>query len=976
MSSRFVTPRPAADPGVKVVLGPTNTGKTHLAVERMLGHSSGLIGLPLRLLAREIYDRIVRALGAEAAALITGEEKIAPKSPRYWVSTVEAMPLDLNPAFLAVDEVQLCADSDRGHVFTDRVLHARGREETMLLGSDSMRGVLQSLLPRADFISRPRFSTLTHVAPKKLSRLPRRSAVIAFSATEVYALAEMIRRQKGGAAVVMGALSPRTRNAQVALYQAGDVDYIVATDAIGMGLNMDVDHVAFASLRKFDGERWRELSAAEVAQIAGRAGRHMNNGTFGAVAELLDGISDEIVRAVENHAFPPISVLEWRNRELDFRTPEGLVQSLEALPADPRFRRAREAEDLMVLKTALGDSDIAALARAPAALRQLWEVCQIPDFRKVSPVDHARLCLRVFRFRVTGSGMIPADWFDRQVTSFDRVDGDIDTLAQRLAYVRTWTYAANRPDWLDDPEHWQQRVRAVEDRLSDALHERLSQRFVDRRTAVLMRELRAKDKLMTVIANDGAVAVEGHHIGALKGFQFVADATAGATDDRTLRHAADKALADEIARRVAACAEAADSAFAIAYADDIALSRLTWQGVEIAEFTAGPSALKPKIQLLPSPLLAGEAARRVEARLEAWLAAHLESNLKALHRLGAALDSADGIAGLARGLAYRLHENLGSLPRRHVAQEFRTVDKDGRRQMRQAGIWLGAATLYLPPLVKPYPARLRLLLWAVHHQIRGLPACPPAGLVTIPTDKVVPAAYYEMLGYRPIGGLAVRFDMLERIGQAAREKAQIGSFPLDPLMMSLVGVSGEDFTRVMHHLGYILRAPSETEAAAYLERLKAPAPAAPPAESTPLPESAPEIITETAPEAATEPPAAEPTPEPAAIAEPSAALPAETPTAVASPPAAEPAVPAQLFFREEPRERRHGHRHKKSRPARPAKPDRQPPAEAAANKTAEKRHKDKKPFAKRPARPERPARNLEDSPFAVLAALKGQLKKK
>jgi ATP-dependent RNA helicase SUPV3L1/SUV3 len=1038
MSISFITPKPADDTHVRIVLGPTNTGKTHLAVERMLGHSSGVIGLPLRLLAREIYDRIVRVKGADATALVTGEEKIVPPGARYWVATVEAMPLDVNPAFLAVDEIQLCADSDRGHVFTDRLLNARGREETMFMGSDSMRSLLSGLLPKADIITRPRFSTLTHVPPKKLSRLPRRSAVIAFSAADVYALAEMLRRLKGGAAVVMGALSPRTRNAQVALYQAGDVDYIVATDAIGMGLNMDVDHVAFASLKKFDGEKFRLLTAAEAGQIAGRAGRHMNDGTFGTVAELCDDMPEDLANAVANHAFPPVRVMEWRNSNLKFHDAAALLRSLEALPQDARFRRAREAEDLAVLRMLLMEPDTAAAAYTPEGLRRLWDACQIPDFRKVSLADHARICRAVFQFRASGTGRIPDDWFDRQLKPLDRVDGNIDTLAQRLAYVRTWTYAANRPDWLDDPAHWQGRARAIEDRLSDALHQGLSQRFVDRRTTVLLRELRTKDQLMTVVEQDGGVTVEGQYIGALKGFQFAPDAAGDAAGDRALNYAATQALGEEINRRVAAFTAAPDEALEIAFADDIATSTVRWQGADVGSFESGGDILKPKLRALPSPLLTGEALRQVEARLEKWLEAHIAHHLKALVRLKGSLDAEGALTGMARGLAYQIYEHLGSLPRRHVAADFRAVDKDGRRQMRQSGIWLGAATLYLLPLVKPYPARLRLLLWAVKNNVRNLPPPPPPGLITVPTASGVPAIYYEMLGYRPIGGLCVRFDMLERLGQAAREKAQAGPFAPDPNLMSLVGVSGDEFLKIMRHLGYVLRAPTETEAAAYVERMKAQAtaPAAVPvAVETSGEAQAPETPDAPVPDApAAEAPAAEMatgepandtgseaflavpgdqtdalaegTPEPAGLSETPA-----SPEAAAAPETAEPVavdVPPQLFFREEARphrarpdrprsDRPRPHRAKRRTEAAPAgegtavhKPATQAPEQAGEETPAPKpRPKAKpRPDAKAGARDPRdkhrakaahrpkPERIPEDSPFAVLASLKASLLKK
>src|SRR6476661_5078559 len=510
--------------GVTAVLGPTNTGKTHLAIERMLGHSSGIIGLPLRLLAREVYNKCVERVGAEEVALVTGEEKIKPANPRFWVSTVEAMPRDLNVAFVAIDEVQLGADLERGHVFTDRILNRRGREETLVLGAATVRPMVERLLPGAHVLTRPRLSQLSFAGEKKITRLPRRSAIVAFSADEVYAIAELIRRQRGGAAVVMGSLSPRTRNAQVALYQSGDVDYLIATDAIGMGLNLDVDHVAFASDRKFDGYQFRRLNPAELAQIAGRAGRATRDGTFGTTGRC-PPFEPELVQQLESHSFEPIKMLQWRNTALDFFSLGALQASLAETPKEPGLTRAPVAEDILVLDHAARDDDVRALATTPELIARLWEVCQVPDYRKISPATHAELAMTLFGF-LAREGKIPIDWFARQVEQADHTDGDIDTLSNRIAHIRTWTFAANRPDWLVDPEHWQGVTRAVEDKLSDALHERLTERFVDRRTSVLMRRLRENTSLDTEIRKTGEVVVEGHQIGRLDGFTFVADASA------------------------------------------------------------------------------------------------------------------------------------------------------------------------------------------------------------------------------------------------------------------------------------------------------------------------------------------------------------------------------------------------------------------------------------------------------------------
>ncbi len=486
--------------GVTAVLGPTNTGKTHLAIERMLAHSSGLIGLPLRLLAREVYNRAVERVGADAVALVTGEEKIKPPNPRFWVATVEAMPRDLDVAFLAIDEIQLAADFERGHVFTDRMLHRRGREETLVLGAATMKPMVERLLPGASIVSRPRLSQLTFSGEKKLTRLPRRSAIVAFSADEVYAIAELIRRQRGGAAVVLGALSPRTRNAQVELYQSGQVDYLVATDAIGMGLNLDVDHIAFASDRKFDGYQFRKLNPSELAQIAGRAGRAMRDGTFGTSGRC-PPFETELVQALESHTFEPVKMVQWRNTDLDFSSVGALQATLAAAPTEMALARAPVAEDILVLDHAARDDDVRALTRTAADVERLWDVCQLPDYRKIAPANHAELAVTVYGF-LQRDGTIKTDWFAHQVAFADRTDGDIDTLSTRIAHIRTWTFAANRPDWLADPEHWQGVTRGVEDRLSDALHERLTERFVDRRTSVLMRRLRENAIVRTRVQQD------------------------------------------------------------------------------------------------------------------------------------------------------------------------------------------------------------------------------------------------------------------------------------------------------------------------------------------------------------------------------------------------------------------------------------------------------------------------------------------
>lgn len=810
--------------GVTAVLGPTNTGKTSLAIERMLGHSSGLIGLPLRLLAREVYQRLVERAGEGQVALITGEERIKPANPRYWVSTVEAMPRDLDVAFVALDEIQISADLDRGHVFTDRMLNRRGREETLLLGAATMRPLVEKLLPGVNILVRPRLSQLTFAGEKKLTRLPRRSAIVAFSADEVYAIAELIRRQRGGAAVVLGALSPRTRNAQVELYQNGDVDYLVATDAIGMGLNLDVDHVAFAGNVKYDGWQFRRLNPGEIAQIAGRAGRAQRDGTFGTTGRC-DPFDAELVERLEAHAFEPHRVLQWRNSALDFASIEALHRSLSIVPREEGLTRAPTAEDVLVLEALARDPAIRRLASGANAVERLWEACQLPDYRKVSPASHSDLVSTVYD-DLMRHGRLSTDWFAKQVALADRTEGDIDTLSGRIAQVRTWTFAANRPDWLDDPDHWRGVTRRVEDRLSDALHERLAHRFVDRRTSVLMRRLRENAMLETEITKTGDVIVEGHVIGHLLGFQFAADASAGGPEAKALRATAQKALSGEIEARAAKLAEAADDAFVLS-----ADGTLRWIGDPVAKLIPGEEVLTPRLKIIADEHLTGPARDAVQARLDLWLKAHIEKLLGPLLALGKAED----ITGIGRGIAFQLVESLGVLERHKVAEEMKSLAQEARAVLRGHGVRFGAHHIYLPALLKPAPRALAAQLWALKHgglQQKGLDELPhlaASGRTSIPVDPEVQKGLYRAVGFRVAGERAVRVDILERLADLIRpalawrpgapgEKpagAFDGSgFLATVAMTSLAGCAGEDFASILRSLGYRMeRRPAPVEAA-------------------------------------------------------------------------------------------------------------------------------------------------------------------
>ncbi len=797
--------------GVTAVLGPTNTGKTHLAVERLCGHASGMIGFPLRLLAREVYEKVVALKGAANVALITGEEKIVPPGARWFLCTVEAMPVEKEVAFVAIDEGQVAADPTRGHVFTDRLLHARGYAETMILGSETLRPLIRRLLPEAEIVTRPRFSTLSYAGAKKLSRLPRRSAIVAFTAAEVYALAEMLRRQKGGAAVVMGSLSPRTRNAQVAMYQSGEVDYLVATDAIGMGLNMDITHVAFASLGKFDGRRHRRLMLSEMAQIAGRAGRHQKDGTFGTVqlgqAEAA-AFTPEEIEGLQAHRFEPLEQLVWRNTDLDFTTLPRLIGALDERPMLAGLQRGDDAIDLAVLKRLAGEPWVMERTHHSIAgargVQRLWNACGLPDYRKTGDELHSRLVGRVFRHLSEGNGKLPAAWIASELAHLDRMTGDVETLADRIAGARTWTYIAHRPDWLADAPLWAERTRAVEDRLSDALHIALTQRFVDRRTAVLLRDLKARGQDQRVeIDPDGAVAVEGEVIGRLDGFRFAADPLARAGEQRLLLAAAERYLVKEMARRAAALEAGDDSAFSLDFAGKMP-PRLLWDGARVASLRRGRDAMNPRIEL--DRALAGlspDDRRRVQARLEGWFTAALARQLGPLVTLAALRTT---VSPVARGLIVRLVETLGALKRFDAEDQVAALPRADRQALTAAGVRLGVVHVFVASLLRPEPTRWRLALWAVGNEIKALPPLPAPGRVSIAVDDGLSPGFIEAAGFWRIGGEAVRIDIADRLARAihGRRKGR-APFIADPNWAATAGLTRDGLARLMRALGYRLQ---------------------------------------------------------------------------------------------------------------------------------------------------------------------------
>ncbi len=785
---------PRSEMRLSAVLGPTNTGKTHLAVERMLAYRSGMIGLPLRLLAREIYDRVVASKGRGATALVTGEERIVPERARYFVCTTESMPLDMDVEFLAVDEIQLAADAERGHVFTDRLLRARGREETILMGAATMRPAIRELLPDVRPTVRPRFSDLSYAGSTRLARLPPRSAVVAFSIADVYEIADILRRQRGGCAVVLGALSPRARNAQIAMYQAGDVEHIVATDAIGMGLNMDVNHVAFAALRKFDGRRVKTLAAHELAQIAGRAGRHTNDGTFGVTATLT-GMEPSLVQAIENHRFDDVGSLMWRNPDLDFRSCLALLKSLEERPRKAFLVRAGDADDHRALASLVRDADIMRLACHPEAVRLLWEVCRVPDYRKVMHDHHVRLLAHIYRHLAGPTMRLPEDWVHRSIARLDRTGGDIDLLMSRIAHIRTWTYISHRSDWVEDHASLREEARAIEDRLSDALHQRLIQRFVDRRMALVAVRLRQGESLDIHVDDDGRIIVEGETTDRLQGLRLMRRSRTGHALDRGLAARTRRVAAREVHGRVEELVANAGRDLDV----DSALM-VRWRGCPVARLAAGRSVVEPGVTVLASDVLTDENARRVKAAIEQWLGGRLSVSLEPLLALAGA-----GFQGAARGVAFQLVEGLG-VSTEHICHDLvRDLEPADRRRLTAFGVRFGTRAVFVKTMMSSSDLVLRSILWALSHNHDTVPRVPLKGEVSLAADPSLPESFWHAIGYTPLATRALRVDMAERLAAGMRKLTRRGWAPAPGDLISLSGSSREAFAGIAEALGFRVR---------------------------------------------------------------------------------------------------------------------------------------------------------------------------
>ncbi len=823
------------DPKITILLGPTNTGKTFYAIERMLGYQSGMIGFPLRLLARENYDRLVSKVGISQVALITGEEKILPKHARFYCCTVEAMPLEVSVECLAIDEVQLASDSQRGHVFTDRILHARGRHETLLLGAETMRPLLKKLLPDAVFETRIRLSKLVYSGQKKVTRLLRRSAIVAFSAPDVYHLAEIVRRQRGGTAVVMGALSPRTRNAQVDMYQSGEVDFLIATDAIGMGLNMDIQHVALAADIKFDGKHMRHLYPSELAQIVGRAGRYTRDGTFG-VTEGCQPLEDNMIDAIENHIFSPHRQLYWRNRELSFESLRSLLSSLEKPAPEPFLFRKADAIDHLTLQALANIPDIAEIANNKTRLRLLWDVAQIPDFRNMMTDSHTVMLARIY-INLATTGKLNKKWVASQLSHLERLDGDIDALMTRIAHIRTWTYITHKTSWTDEPEEWQHLARTIEDRLSDELHNRLTQRFVDKRAAHLSRRLKEATNLISSVKMDGTVIVEGEEVGTLNGFIFF-PAISENDEKAMILAAARKALPDEIERRVKAVVNSAEGAFKLDQKAGI-----NWRDTNIARLLRSENLYTPRVEVHDSELLSIDQKQRIQEKLTAIIKEQVHTLLANLLKLqnaeiadnkvknnkiemkkksegevsfqkeaeliqndeasqkGSTLE-ASMMSGIARGIMFRLYENLGVMSRTLISDQLKEMPDSDKPFLARAGIRIGTETVFMPELLKPAAIKLRAMLYSIYNQ--DFPACgpPPEGRVSINLVKGIDDNYWLSAGYRRIGDKVMRVDMVERVAALVRTAARSGEFGITDEMLSLAGVSRDTMASMITDLGF------------------------------------------------------------------------------------------------------------------------------------------------------------------------------
>ena len=779
---------------ITAVLGPTNTGKTHLAIETMLSFESGMIGFPLRLLAREVYDKVIKKISLDKVALITGEEKIIPSNAKYFLCTVESMPIDKHLEFVGVDEIQMCSDHERGHIFTDRLLNMRGEKLTMLMGSSTIKNIISKLDGDIEFINRERLSKLTYAGHKKISRIDRKTAIIAFSAEEVYAIAELIRRQKGGAAIVMGSLSPKTRNAQVELYQSGDVDFLVATDAIGMGINMDLDFVYFSNVKKFDGKKLRRLNLSEIGQIAGRAGRYLNDGSFGITGDCKE-ISPEEVELLENHKFEEIRTLFWRNSNLNFNNPISLIKSLEEKPQVEWLRKIHECEDEKALKYFLKDQKILNREFDKKTLMLLWECCQIPDFVKKTYGNHFEVIGNVFKFLTSKKGLISEDYMRLQLMKLDKLDGNVDSLSNRIANVRTWSYVSNKNNWVENQSYWIEKTKHLEDRLSDRLHEELTKTFIDKRASVLARGLKQDMEFKTEILQNNDVKIDDQFIGKIKGLKLELDLKKGAleTDIKSLKKAARQTIGPELEKRVQSIIDTG----LISLNEDF---KIYWNDFPIAKLTTGSDYLNPNFDLIVDDIIEQNTKQKLNDYINKWIHSKINSVLKSLIDLKNIKENNSSI----KALAYQLYENNGVLKRDQVSEYLKNLEQNERKILRDLGVKFGRYHVFLYQLIKPEAVSLRTLLWKNFYQKFHNLKPPTFGLNFLDDKEIKNKNFMLLCGFERFDNFFVRIDILERlfvliINSSSKENSEI---KLVPEMLNLLGCSKDNFKKLLQKMNY------------------------------------------------------------------------------------------------------------------------------------------------------------------------------
>ena len=778
---------------ITAVLGPTNTGKTHLAIETMLSFDSGMMGFPLRLLAREVYDKVIKKVGSEQAALITGEEKIIPTNAKYFLCTVESMPIDKYLDFVAIDEIQMCADQERGHIFTDRLLNMRGNKLTMFMGSNTIKNIINNLDDDIEFINRNRLSKLTYLGHKKISRIDRKTAIIAFSAEDVYGIAELIRRQKGGAAIVMGSLSPKTRNAQVELYQSGDVDFLVATDAIGMGINMDLDYVFFSNLKKFDGKKSRRLSLSEIGQIAGRAGRYLNNGSFGITGQCKQ-INAEDVDLLENHKFEEISSIYWRNSNLNFNNPNMLLKSLEEKPNEYWLKKIHECEDEKALKFFLKEKDLQSTKFNNHRLSLLWECCQIPDFVKKTYGNHYEVIGNVFKFLNSEKGKITEDFMRFQLMKLDKLDGNVDSLSNRIANVRTWSYVSNKNNWVQNQNYWIEKTKILEDKLSDRLHDELTKTFIDKRASVLARGLKQDMDFKTKILDNNDVLIDDQFIGKINGLKLELDLKKGAleTDIKSLKKAARQSVGPELERRIQIIIETG----IIELKEDF---KIYWNNSTIGKLSVGRDYLNPNFELIVDDILEQSQKKKLAIFIEKWLKNKIETILESLVSLKNLKEKNSSI----KALAYQLYENNGVLKRDQVSDYLKNLEQNQRKILRNLGVKFGRYHVFLHKLIKPEPVFLRTLLWKNYHQ-KYFNLKPPTFGLNFLDDKNLNKSFMLLCGFEKFNNFYVRIDILERlfmqIIKSGTDKNK--EIKMVPEMLNLLGCNKENFKKLLSNMNY------------------------------------------------------------------------------------------------------------------------------------------------------------------------------